>query len=334
MKAIVMTGYGAPKDVLELRTDHPKPLRKKGEVLVAVRATSINPGECKVRQGILPKGMIKVPQILGCDVAGEVLETDPTSKFKVGDRVFGCTGQILSDPWGTYAELVSAKEDRLLAIPDGVSFEQAAAMPIAGMTAWQALAPSMPLQGKRVLVHAGAGGIGHFAVQIAKAQGAYVATTCSGRNVEFVTQELGADLAIDYTKDKFEEVAGAPYDLVLDLVGEEPRSWPLLKKNGRMAVISWDKMVEGKSGGGLVFAIVWRIMKMKTSSALGLCPKYDSVAQEYGSGKGLEDLVKLVAAGSVKVHIERVVMLEQIPEAHEYSEQGRTRGKVVVSLQP
>ncbi|KXZ56542.1 hypothetical protein GPECTOR_1g487 [Gonium pectorale] len=276
--------------------------------------------------------MIAIPQILGCDVAGVVKEADANSKFKVGDRVVGDTAQILKDPWGTYAELCSCKEELLTRIPEGVSFEQAAAMPIAGLTAWQALAPSMPLAGKRVLVHGGAGGIGHFAVQIAKTQGAYVATTCSGRNEEFVTQVLGADLAIDYTKgEKLADVAGEPYDLVVDLVGAEPESWKVLKRSGRMAAVSWDKMVKGKSGFALVATILRRMLRLKMASALRLCPKYDAIQQEFEPDKGLSQLLQLAAEGKVRVHIDRVMGLEQIPEAHEVLEKGGVRGKIVIT---
>lgn len=130
--------------------------------------------------------------------------TGCTLQFKPGMSVFGCTGhQIFWSTYGTYAEYCSAHESTLAPIPAGLSYQEAAAVPLAAMTAWQALEPSMPLQGKRVLVHAGAGGVGHFAIQIAKAQGAFVATTCSGRNADFVSK-LGADRAIDYTQERWE----------------------------------------------------------------------------------------------------------------------------------
>ncbi|GIM14233.1 hypothetical protein Vretimale_17264 [Volvox reticuliferus] len=252
-------------------------------------------------------------------------------RFKVGDRVVGCTGQVL-EPWGTYAELVSARADRLTHIPAGVTFEQAAALPLAGMTAWQALAPSMPLSGKRVLILGGAGGVGHFAVQIAKSQGAYVAATCSSRNTEFVTQVLGADKAIDYTKENLQEAAGQPYDLVVDLVGEEPSSWGVLRRDGRMAAVSFDNTMKGRTGMWLAVLILTRVIRLKVMSALGLLPKYDNVMQSMGPDQGLKQLAQMVAEGRVKVHVDRVMSLEQLPDAHEYVEQGRTRGKVVIKV--
>lgn len=125
-------------------------------------------------------------------------------QFKPGDKVYALTGQhAFWSTYGTYAQYVCTHESTLAPIPAGLSYQEAAAVPLAAMTAWQALEPSMPLQGKRVLVHAGAGGVGHFAIQIAKAQGAFVATTCSGRNTDFVSK-LGADRAIDYTKERWE----------------------------------------------------------------------------------------------------------------------------------
>jgi NADPH:quinone reductase-like Zn-dependent oxidoreductase len=143
-----------------------------------------------------------LPQIPGGDLAGVVVEADEGSSFKPGDKVYALTGQhAFWSTYGTYAQYVCTHESTLAPIPSGLSYQEAAAVPLAAMTAWQALEPSMPLQGKRVLVHAGAGGVGHFAIQIAKAQGAFVATTCSGRNAGFVSK-LGADRAIDYTNEK------------------------------------------------------------------------------------------------------------------------------------
>ncbi|KAG2429081.1 hypothetical protein HXX76_011321 [Chlamydomonas incerta] len=285
----------------------------------------------------MPKGMVKVPQILGCDVAGVVLEADADSKFKPGDRVAGDTGQALSDPWGTHAEFVSCPEGRLVRLPAGVSLEAAAALPVSGMTAWQALRGSMPLAGKRVLVLGGAGGVGHFAVQIAKSQGAYVAATCSGRNLEFVTKQLGADLAIDYTKgQKLEEAAGGAgsYDLVVDLVGGEPGAWGVLRRRGgRMAAVSFDGILQGKTGGALLLGILARVLRCKLAAALWLCPRYDMIVQQQnGPGMGLEELVGMVADGRVVPHIERVVPLAEVAAGHQHVEAGRTRGKVLVRV--
>ncbi|KAG2495659.1 hypothetical protein HYH03_006259 [Edaphochlamys debaryana] len=344
MKAVVMTGFGPAHETLKFDEQHPAPVRKKGEVLVQVHASSVNPAEFRIRQGLMPKWMIRVPQILGVDIAGVVLEADEGSKFKPGDRVFGCTDQFMKDPWGTYAELCSARERLLAPIPPGVGFEEAACLGIAGMTAWQALAPSMPLEGKRVFVQGGAGGIGHFTVQIAKAQGACVATTCSARNADFVTQDLGADLAVDYTlvKDAFTLAPGEqPYDVVVDLVGAEPRSWGLLRRGGRMAAVSFDALMESRKaqGNSVLTAIVWRILKLSAASALGLLPGpgravYDAVQQSHEPDKGLVQLGDLVAAGKVKVHITQVVPLEGIADAHAECEKGHTRGKVAIRVRP
>eukprot|EP00878_Enallax_costatus_P006054 GHUV01006350.1.p1 GENE.GHUV01006350.1~~GHUV01006350.1.p1 ORF type:complete len:220 (+),score=69.53 GHUV01006350.1:308-967(+) len=202
MAAAVFRVFGPPS-VLQYERDFPKPSRRKGEVLIKVAAASVNPVDWKTRKGEVPRFTVTRPKIPGGDVAGVVQEADPGSQFKPGDRVFGCTGQ--QAPWstyGTYAEYVVAPESTLLPIPERTSFHEAASVPLAAMTAWQAVESSMPLSGKRVLVHAGAGGVGSFAIQIAKAQGAYVATTCSARNADFVTKTLGADRAIDYNKEK------------------------------------------------------------------------------------------------------------------------------------
>lgn len=170
------------------------------------------------------------------------LAVGPGRRFRAGDRVYACTdGFLFYNKWGAYAEYMVVKEEQLAAIPEGLSFEEAGGVPLCALTAWQALEGAMPLAGKRVLVHAGAGGVGCFAVQIAKALGAHVTATCGSRNVEFVTQTLGADVAVDYSASDFEapcrESAANKYDCVVDLIGGdyEIRSMRCLKPRGHYA---------------------------------------------------------------------------------------------------
>ncbi|KAI8468435.1 MAG: alcohol dehydrogenase [Monoraphidium minutum] len=340
MRAVVLTALGPPS-VLQLHDGWPPPQRRAGEVLVRVAAASVNPVDVKTRAGVVPRPAVAVPRILGSDVAGVVEEADAGSRFKKGDRVFGCTGQhFFTCRYGTYAELVSTPERTLALIPEGVSWEDAAAAPLAGMTAWQALAPRMPLAGKRVLVHAGAGGVGSFAVQIAKAGGAHVTATCGPSNVGLVTGRLGADVAVDYRKDRFEAVAPGPYDVIIDLVGGdyEARSLPLLapRTKGRpgghyanLLTHGWNRRYGSFIGQLLTLACAARGMLL---SALRLGPSYRLVVIEADAKKGLEQVAGLMAQGKVVPLIDRVLPLEQAAEAHAHIEGGHARGKVVLRV--
>lgn len=262
--------------------------------LVRVAYCSVNPIDWKTRKGEgVPRFAVTSPKIVGGDLSGTIVALSPAAAatggavppppssasrptsgsssaqdqeppppprpFQVGDRVFSLTG--LQEPWRPYgaaAEYAAIPLDRLAHVPHGLSLRDAAAVPLAGMTAWQALRPAMPLKGKRVLVHAACGGVGCFAVQIAKAQGAAaVHGTCSGRNADFLTKELKADGAIDYTKGPFEddplaadeEEGGGGYDVVVDLVGGdyERRSLALLRRRAERAREAWAR--EAERGG-------------------------------------------------------------------------------------
>ncbi|WIA13205.1 hypothetical protein OEZ85_006797 [Tetradesmus obliquus] len=333
MAAAAFRSFGPPS-VLQLETDFPRPTRRKGELLIKVVAASINPIDWKTRKGDVPRFAVTRPKIPGGDVAGLVEEADPGSQFKPGDRVFGCNGnQIFWSTYGTYAEYAVAHEDSVLPIPEGWSFNEAAAVPLAAMTAWQAMQPSMPLQGKRVLVHAGAGGVGSFAIQIAKAQGAWVATTCSGRNAGFVTETLGADLAIDYTKQKFEDATAEPYDLVVDLIGGdyEWRSLPLLKRSGHFANILNSGFLHQYGpvkGPALLTYYTARGMLLGAISG----PRYTFTIMKHQARHGLAELAELMKAGKLKVTIHEVLPLAEAAKAHEISETGRVRGKLVLQV--
>ena len=221
MKAVVAEQYGGA-EVLELSDDLPMPRVGPNGVLVEMRAASVNPVDWKLRQGLLHAVMpVVFPVIWGCDLSGVVKEVGPSvTLFKPGDEVYGMKdGYVAKTYRGTYAEYVVVPEKSLAAKPKALSHEQAAAVPLTALTAWQAMVNQGRLKpGQRVLIHAGAGGVGIMAIQIAKAFGAYVAATASARNQDLL-RELGADLAIDYTREKVGKVR-PKFDLVLDAVGE------------------------------------------------------------------------------------------------------------------
>eukprot|EP00775_Hariotina_reticulata_P013537 gene13537-13663_t len=294
MSAALFRVFGPPS-VLQYESEFPRQPRRPGEVVIRVAAASVNPIDWKTRKGDVPRFAIP-----GGDVAGVVLEADVSSKFKQGDKVFGCTGQqIFWSTYGTYAEFVVAHESTLLPIPDGYSFEEAAAVPLAAMTAWQAMETSMPLAGKRVLVHAGAGGVGSFAIQIAKAQGAFVATTCGTRNVQFVTEVLNADQAIDYTKEKFEEVSLEPYDVVVDTIGGdyELRSIKLLKPKGHFAHIINSGFLYQYGFAKGIPALMYYLGKHSLQGLMGWGPRYTVTVMKHQACYGLQQ-VRVPAAGA------------------------------------
>eukprot|EP00879_Flechtneria_rotunda_P005960 GHRR01006266.1.p1 GENE.GHRR01006266.1~~GHRR01006266.1.p1 ORF type:complete len:338 (+),score=95.80 GHRR01006266.1:261-1274(+) len=318
MSAAVFRNFGPPS-VLRYETDFPKPSRRPGEILIKVAAASVNPVDWKTRKGDVPRFTVTRPKIPGGDVAGVVVTADDNSKFKPG----------------TYAEYAVAHESTILPIPEGFSFSQAAAVPLAAMTAYQAMQPSMPLAGKRVLVHAGAGGVGHYAIQIAKAQGAFVATTCGSRNAEFVTRELGADQAIDYKKEKFEEVSKEPYDVIVDLVGGdyEIRSMKILQtKGGHYANVINGGFINQKGFLLGTAATAYHMTKGILLGALGLGPKYTVVVMKHHKHLGLTQVAELMQQGKFKVSIDKEVPLPEAAKAHELSEEGHVRGKVVINV--
>src|SRR5437870_1879921 len=232
MKAIRIHNYGGP-EVLQYE-DAPRPKPQAGEVVVRVHAAGVNPIDWKVREGHMKDFWPhKFPLILGWDLSGVVEEIGPrVSQFKKGDEVYS-----LPDPTrnGAYADYIVVRESELALKPKSLHHIRAAAVPLAALTAWQSLFDIAQLQpGQRVLIHGGSGGVGHFAVQLAKWKGAYVIARASRKNQEGLST-LGADEPIDYTRQRFEDVA-RNIDTVLDTIGGETqeRSWSVLKKGGNL----------------------------------------------------------------------------------------------------
>src|SRR5690242_9955697 len=258
MRAIVCEQYGGP-EVLQVADDLPTPRVGPNGVLVRVRASSVNPVDWKYRQGLLaPVRPVVFPVIWGCDLSGVVTEAGPAvTLFKPGDEVYGFKdGYVAKTYRGTYAEYVVAPEKTMAKKPSNLSHLEAACIPLAALTAWQALLGQGKLkQGQRVLIHAGAGGVGVMAIQIAKAFGAFVAATGSTRNQDLL-HELGADRPIDYTREEFDEIR-PKFDVVLDGVGKSvwAGSLRVLKFGGRLVTLS-PPIPEQPSGNFTFFATV------------------------------------------------------------------------------
>jgi NADPH:quinone reductase-like Zn-dependent oxidoreductase len=323
--------YGPP-DVFVI-DDVPEPEPKPRDVLVRVHASSVNPVDTKLRAGA-QKLLVRyrLPWILGLDVSGVVEAVGArVRRFRVGQQVFGSPRHQRP---GCYAEYVAVDERELAPKPSSLSHEQAAAVPLAALTAWDCLVEQAKLdRGERVLIHAGSGGVGSFAIQLAKHLGAIVATTCSGRNAELV-RELGADRVVDYSKEQFEEVL-APQHVVLDPLGwaSVARSLAILERGGHLTSIQPElpkatarygqlsgALVTGLKMAGLPLRGLWRGVRAR-----------NLMARE-PSGTNLAEIGKLIEQGEMKPVIDRVIPLADIAEAHRHSETGRARGKIVIAV--
>jgi NADPH:quinone reductase-like Zn-dependent oxidoreductase len=311
MKAAVTEAFGGIDRVVV--RDIPRPAPGPGEVLVRVRAASMNPLDCKLREGKFRLVFrVEPPFVLGFDVAGEVEAIGPrVTRLRPGDAVFG----ELPRP-GAHAEFAVAGEDHLLPKPGRLSFEEAAAIPAAAMSALQALRDEARLRaGQRVLVNGAGGGIGTFAVQIAKAWGTRVTAVASARNQD-VLRELGADESLDYAKDDFARREAA-FDVILDVVPN--RSFP----ECRCALAPGGTYVTTLPGPG---PFLWRALTAlplfggRRCRALMLRPKRGD----------LEELARLAEAGSLRPVVGEVFPLDAIREAHTRMQSGHARGKIVV----
>lgn len=310
MKAVVINEYG---NVDKLQMDNIAiPEISEDEVLVEVKATSINPIDWKLREGYLAKAIpLKFPIVLGWDVSGIITRVGQKVKeFKTGDKVLARPDLTNR---GTYAEYTAVKEDKLALLPENVSFEEAAALPLAGMTAWQGIYEALEVKpGQKVLMQGGAGGVGIIAIQLLKHIGAEVYTTASAKNEEFL-KSLGAKEVIDYHDTDFSQVL-SDVDAVFDTIGGDTlaKSYSVLKKGGRLVTIAGD--------------IDEDLAKSKdiTANSLWLRP----------NGKQLTELVNLVSEGVVKVIIDSTHPFteEGVKAAQNVSESHHAKGKIVISM--
>lgn len=310
MQAAQINEYGG-KDVLKTVHDAPKPRPDAGQILVAVHAAAVNPFDWKVREGAMKDNApLTFPATLGGDCAGVVAEVAPgVSGFEVGDEVYGQANALSGQ--GSYAEFTPVKAESLAPKPKKVDFITAAALPLAGVSAYQALVEHAQLQrGQKILIHGGAGGIASFAVQLAKYLGAHVATTAAAEDAEYV-KSLGADEVIDYKTQKFEQLL-KDYDVVYDTVGGDTytRSFQILRPGGTIV-----SMLEKPNEG---------LMKQHDVTAI-------SQFTRVTTGR-LTKLAELIDQGAIKPQIDKIFPLEQAADALAYIQSGRHHGKVVIKV--
>jgi NADPH:quinone reductase-like Zn-dependent oxidoreductase len=308
MKAIRVHQYGGP-EVLKFE-EAPRPQPGPGEVLVRVRAAGVNPVDWKVREGRYKEAFVyRMPFVPGWDVSGVVESTGPhVALLAEGDEVYGSPSMVRN---GTYAEYAVVPEAELALKPRSVDHLHAASVPMAALTAWQGLFDVGGLRTEqKVLIHGGAGGVGSFAIQLARWKGAYIIATASGRNQEFL-RNLGADLTIDYERGRFDRVV-CDADVVFDTVGRETltRSWKVLKK------------------GGILVSTVEKPSDQE-AAARGVRGAY---VYTQANPAQLAEIAKLVDAGMVRPIVEAVFPLNEARHAQELSQTGHARGKIVLRV--
>ena len=313
MKAYLLNKVGGVENLVLSKIEKPTP--GSGEVLVETKAISINPVDAKVRpiEDVLNTIVGEErPVILGWDISGTVASVgEGVTRLKVGDKVFGMVN--FPGHGKAYAEYVAAPESQLATMPANASFEEAAASTLAALTALQVLQPRIK-QGDKVLIHAGAGGVGHFAIPIAKRLGAHVIATSSAKNRDFV-MSLGTDEHIDYREQKFEEVL-SDIDFVLDGMGGETLASSL-------------KVV--KDGGHIVSLPTWEFPADLQSIADSRQIQLEFLIVK-SNGDDMNTLKELIESGVLKPHVSKTFSFDQLRDAHLQIESGRTVGKVVVKL--
>jgi alcohol dehydrogenase len=332
MRAFVFTSYGAVSGNVRI-AELPDPVAGSGEVLIEIHAASLNPIDFKTVHGDLKRiSKYKLPRRFGFDASGIVRSAAAgATKFKPGDAVFVRASR---ESIGTFAEQIAIDEKFVAAKPSTVSHAQAASLPLVGLTTLQGLGRANARAGQRILIHAGSGGVGTFAVQYAKHLGLDVTSTTSSKNADFV-RALGADRVIAYDRDNYLE-QGGDYDIVYDTLGGAftVDAFKLVKRGGVVISLSGppDRDFARREGAGMLVRVAVWLMGRKVyaaSAEAGADYRWFFTAS---SGDQLRDIAGLVDAGAIKPVIDREFAFEQLPAALTYLEAGRARGKVVLKV--
>jgi alcohol dehydrogenase len=318
MKSAQIKAYG-DSEVLEINRSTPSindP--SEGMVLVTIKAAGVNPVDWKVREGFFKQmAPLQFPATLGMDFSGVIEKVGvgvSSSDLKQGDEVYGQAGVLMGGS-GAFAEMALAKSDTLAHKPRTLSHEQAAGLPLVGVSAWQALVETMRLsKGQKILIHGGAGGIGSIAIQLAKHLGAYVATTVSTNNIQFVKEDLGADEVIEYKSQRFEDILPHDYDAVIDIVGGETytRSFKVLKR-GSGIIVSTLEQPNQELIDQLGVKAVWLFSQVNKER--------------------LTRLAEWVDQNNIRVNVERTFPLDEARTALDYQRDVHPRGKIVLAMQ-
>jgi alcohol dehydrogenase len=332
MRAAFIRRYGGP-EVVEIG-EQPEPPLEADDLRVAVHAASVNPIDFKTRAGAIKRLLpYRFPLVLGSDLSGVVTDVGAqVTRFRPGDAVFA---RLDKDRIGSFAEFALVRESAAALKPKNLDHVQAASLPLVGLTSWQAMLDVARLErGQKVLIHAGSGGIGTFAIQLAHHLGATVATTASARNLELV-KRLGADLVVDYKTQRFEDVC-RDQDMVFDTQGgaTQERSFACLRRGGVMVSIAGSpdaKFARERGLGPLVVAVLAWKMRRTTRLARERGVRFEYLFMS-PSGEQLSKIAELVERAVIRPVVDRVFPLADANEALAYSESGRATGKVIVRI--
>lgn len=332
MKAITIEKYG--KEVPLAMTEQPMPHIGEQDVLVEIHAASLNPIDYKIKEGKMKLLLnYRFPLILGNDFSGVVVKVgDRVTAFKPGDEVYG---RPRKNRIGTLAEFIAVHEEDICLKPQNLTFEEAASIPLIGLTTYQAFFDILHLQkDQKILIHAGSGGVGTFAIQLAKQMGAFVATTASEKGFDLV-KSLGADQIINYKKENFEEVLTG-YDAVFDTLGGEAleKSFRVLKPGGQ--VVSISGMPNARFGkeaklGWLKTTLLSIVSRKITAIEKKSQTRYHFLFMK-PSGEQLKVIKEFIEGGRIKPIIDKVYPLKDAGQAFNYLESGRAKGKVVIKI--
>ncbi len=334
MKAFIVDRY--KKNGALRFGEMPEPEPRDDDVLVQIHAAGLNPLDSMIRDGVFKLFLpYRPPFILGHEFAGTVIKIGPGAKrFKTGDEVYARPRDFRT---GAFAQSIAVNEADVALKPKNLTMNEAASLPLVGLTAWQALVEVGKVKpGQKVFIQAGSGGVGTFAIQLAKHLGASVATTTSGKNIELV-KSLGADVVIDYKQQDFETLLSG-YDLVLNSQDSKTleKSLRVLKPGAQLISISGppDPAFAEKLGLNLIFRLLMRVLSWGArKKARGLGVAYSFLFMR-ADGQQLGEIASLVESGVIRPVIDKVFPFEKTGEALAYVESGRTKGKVVVDMRP
>jgi len=326
MKALQIKKYGEIRESLAIQ-DIDKPTFSEKDILIAVKAASINPIDYKLVEGKL-KDMVplKLPATIGYDVSGVVVEKGAkVSNFEIGDEVYA---RVPQEQMGSVAEFVSVKSELVALKPENITFEQASGLPLTGLTAMQALESVGIKENDRILIHAGSGGVGSFAIQYAKAKGAIVYTTTSTKNVDWV-KALGADRVIDYKTEDYKEVANN-LDIVFDTLGNDYTfdAFGIIKEGGRVtSIVGPPDEQTAKQMGMTDYKLPEKLSKLiKEKSAVYKLTWMQPNAEQ------LNEIKAMVEDGAIKPIVDLIYSFEDGIDAYEYLAEGKAKGKVIISM--
>ncbi len=326
MKALQIKKYGDIKESLSIENVD-KPQIQEKDILIAIKAASLNPIDYKIVEGKLKELLaLDLPTTIGYDVSGVVVEKGAkVNNFEIGDEVYS---RVPQEQMGTIAEFVAVNSDLVALKPENITFEQASGLPLTGLTAMQAVEKAGIKENDRILIHAGSGGVGSFAIQFAKSKGAIVYTTTSTKNVDWV-KALGADRVIDYTNEDYKEVANN-LDIVFDTLGDDYtfEAFEIIKEGGKVTTIVGPPDNESAKQMGISnYEMPEKLTKLiKEKSAV-----YKHTWMQPNS-KQLNEIKTLVEDGTIKPIVDLIYSFEDGIDAYEYLASGKAKGKVIISM--